>query len=117
MRHFTNGQMQYDKDGAWAKLGTVDQAVLERVLEMEYFDRSLPKTTGRELFGDGMAADLIKNMLAEGRSKEDCVATLTAITAESIIRAYREYVPQKTGSDLPDVDEVVSCRSKAQRHC
>ena len=111
MRHFTDGQQQYDKDGEWGLRGTVDQAVVDRILGMEYFTRPLPKTTGRELFGDKFAADLIAEMQANGRSKEDCVATLTRITAQSILVAYKQHIPPHPQyPDQPELDEVASLR-------
>ena len=40
----------YDKDGAWAKTGKVDYALLDEMLADEYFKQGHPKSTGREYF-------------------------------------------------------------------
>jgi 1,6-anhydro-N-acetylmuramate kinase len=109
MRYFTAGKMQYDKDGLWAKRGKVNEAMVEEVLSLPYFSAPLPKTTGRELFGDAFAHTLIKKGEEASMSKEDIVATLTRITAKSIVDAFQRYVPQHScHSGLPDVDDLVS---------
>jgi 1,6-anhydro-N-acetylmuramate kinase len=48
---------------------------------------------GRELFGDDTAQRMIKQMKAKGLTNEDCVATITRITAASIVDAYKNYGP------------------------
>ena len=86
----TNGRQACDVDGEIAASGAVDPALLEKWMEDPFFERSPPKTTGRELFG----AQFARRILAESRGKtiEDLVATATALTAESIARAYAAFV-------------------------
>lgn len=43
-------QLDFDRDGAWAASGQVDNKLLERLLSCEFFHRPPPKSTGRELF-------------------------------------------------------------------
>lgn len=46
---------------------------------------------------------------AKGLSKEDVIATLTRMTAKSIVDAYKRYCPpSQTDPGLPDLDEIVS---------
>lgn len=92
-RFFSQGALSYDRDGAMAASGHVDHTLLQEVLIHPYFQRRPPRTTGRELFGDAFAATLIKRAQQRGLSPEDCLATLTAITAESIAAAYRTFGP------------------------
>jgi anhydro-N-acetylmuramic acid kinase len=99
-RYFSQGTMRYDHDGIMAQAGQMDRALLDEVLAHPYFHRSPPKTTGRELFGDAFAAALIEQALQRGLSPEDIVATFTAITAESIAAAYRDFGPEH-------IDEVI----------
>jgi anhydro-N-acetylmuramic acid kinase len=100
VRYFSQGAIHYDRDGVMAQAGQVDCVLLEEVLAHPYFHRPPPKTTGRELFGDAFASALIEQALQRGMSPEDIVATFTAITAESIATAYRDFGPER-------IDEVV----------
>jgi len=90
MRLISGGKMDYDKDGAFAKSGKVDRALLEKLLALPYFAQSPPKTTGKEYFG----REFVKRLAAENprMRDEDLIATLTALTAESIARAYERFV-------------------------
>lgn len=90
-RYFTGAV--FDRDGALASTGKVDEALLTEVLAHTYFQQSPPKTTGRELFGDEFAAQLITRSLAQGLGPGDILATLTAMTADSIAAAYRAFGP------------------------
>ncbi len=86
----TNGTQTFDADGAIAARGTVNHELLEHLMSDPYFSKAPPKTTGRELFG----AQYAKRLRAESPqiSIEDLVATATALTAESIARAYRDFI-------------------------
>ena len=86
----TNGKQTYDVDGSLAAAGTVRQELLEYWMADPYFSKQPPKTTGRELFG----AQFARRILAEAPDVpiEDLIATATALTAESIGRAYRDFV-------------------------
>lgn len=96
-RHFSHNARQLDLDGAMAREGQVQAKLLEEVLAHPYFTAPPPKATGRELFGDAFAADVIDRALALRISPEDTMATLTAITAESIARAYHAFGPADLG--------------------
>lgn len=86
----TNGRQTYDVDGALGETGTVREELLERWMYDPYFAKSPPKTTGRELFGVQFA----KRIMEESPDVDihDLIATATALTAESIARAYRDFV-------------------------
>lgn len=83
----------YDANGQIASLGQVDPDWLATLMQHPYYQRSLPKTTGRELFGVMMAQELVRDGRAVGLSDEDIVTTLTTLTAASIRDAYRRFAP------------------------
>jgi anhydro-N-acetylmuramic acid kinase len=86
----TNGRQTYDVDGALAAAGKVREELLERWMSDSYFSMSPPKTTGRELFGTQYARRTLSE--APDAPIEDLIATATALTAESIARAYRDFI-------------------------
>ncbi len=67
-----------DTDGALARAGRVDPAVLARLMAHGYFDLPPPKSLDRNDFDPTPAADL---------GPEDGAATLTAFTAAAVARA------------------------------
>jgi len=81
----------FDRDGAVAMSGKVDENLLACLLSHSYFHQSPPKTTGRELFGDAYADDLIDKARESGTANADLVATLTALTARSIAAGYADF--------------------------
>ena len=92
-RYFTGAA--FDRDGALAGAGRVDEEMLAEVLAHAYFQQPPPKSTGRELFGDDFAAALIARGLERGLDQVDIMATLTALTAESIAAAYHAFGPAR----------------------
>jgi len=90
----TDGRLSCDLDGCLADAGAADEELLASLLEHPYFARPLPKSTGREVFGDHLTDQLWRGGLKRGLSAEDLVATATALTAESIARAYRDFLPE-----------------------
>ncbi len=90
---FTNGRAAYDRDGALARQGMVDEGWLRLLLAHPYYERRPPKTTGRELFGAAEAARLAAEGRARGLDDAGIAATLTALTAASIADAYRRFAP------------------------
>lgn len=86
----SGGKKLYDKNGCLARAGTVHPRLLSELLRHPYFRRRPPKSTGREEFGEAY----IQQFLEKTRqlSAEDQVATATALTVESMARAYRKFV-------------------------
>lgn len=73
----------YDAGGRLAAQGHIDEAVLARLLTHPYYALPYPKTTGREVFTLAACRDALADL-----SGHDALATLTALTAESVARAY-----------------------------
>jgi anhydro-N-acetylmuramic acid kinase len=86
----TNGKQTYDIDGALGESGKVREDLLSTWMSDPYFAKAPPKTTGRELFGAQFARRLVEQ--SHDVPIEDLIATATALTAESIARAYRDFV-------------------------
>ncbi len=82
----------YDRDGQLAAAGTVHDGLLAELLRHAYFDRPLPKSTGREEFGAPFVAALIERGRLLNLSDADMIATATMLTARSIAQSL-EAVP------------------------
>ncbi|MBI3536882.1 MAG: N-acetylmuramic acid 6-phosphate etherase [Chloroflexi bacterium] len=91
-RRATNGAQACDENGALAARGRVNEKLLNELLAHAYFKTPPPKTTGREMFGAALGAEIWAR--ARDLRGEDIIATLTALTADSIARAYRDFLPQ-----------------------
>jgi anhydro-N-acetylmuramic acid kinase len=86
----TNGKQTYDIDGVLGQSGKVHEDLLSTWMSDPYFAKAPPKTTGRELFGAQFARRIVEE--SHDVPIEDLIATATALTAESIARAYRDFV-------------------------
>ncbi|MBI3894252.1 MAG: anhydro-N-acetylmuramic acid kinase [Candidatus Wallbacteria bacterium] len=88
----TLGKKLYDTEGAMASAGTVDHALVERLMEDEFVNRAPPKTAGRENYGREFFRTL-STLSLFGRVKgSDLVATVTCFTARAIAENYRRWV-------------------------
>ncbi len=96
------GEMRFDRNGALARLGDIDEACVRDVGAHPYFSRRPPKTTGWEEFGEAYTSDLVESMLERGRSLKDIVRTLTEITSKTISDAIENFVKPKM-----NVDEII----------
>lgn len=76
-----------DEGGAIALSGTVDEAVLADWLLDPFFNAPPPKTTGPELF----RLDRFRDRIPTHLNDEDVMATLTALTADSIATAVTRF--------------------------
>jgi anhydro-N-acetylmuramic acid kinase len=82
----------FDRNGATARQGHVLQAIVHRMLQQPYFSSAPPKSCGREEFGAAFANRFIAICRAAGATESDTVATATALTAQSVLDAYRRFV-------------------------
>ncbi len=84
----------FDRDGKRAASGNVNLPLLEELLAHPFLAQQPPKSTGREVFGEHWTRKLID--VYHG-PLNDLIATLTALTSESIVREHRDFLP-----GLPD---------------
>ena len=97
----TKGRKKYDRNGAIARKGRIHEGLLKKFLRDRYFSLQPPKTTGRERFGQTYSQRFYETGTAMDLSDADVIATATALTAESIARSYRQFLPK-----MPD--QVIS---------
>ncbi len=90
---------RFDRGGVVAGRGRVVSGVVERVMKQGYFSAPPPKSCGREEFGEGFV-DRFVGMCGRAAAA-DVVATATALTAESILDAYRSYCWPHLGQTAP----------------
>lgn len=94
VEHLTNSAKTYDEDGKWAATGTPCQTLVEQWLEQDYFHLPPPKSTGRELFGVDYLHQCLKDAEPYQLSPADLLATLTELSAASIVHSYQTFLPQ-----------------------
>ena len=92
---------KFDRNGAVARSGRVLPNVLASLLGEPYFSTPPPKSCGREQFGTAYAARLVAICRKARATDADIVATATALTAESILDAYRRFVWARLGTAAP----------------
>lgn len=91
---FSHGELTFDRDGAWAATGQVCQPLVESWLAQAYFRAEPPKSTGRELFGAAYLQSCLDAADRYQLTPADILATLTDLTASSIVDSYRRFSPQ-----------------------
>ena len=102
IRLISGGKKRFDPAGKMAAQGTVNKRLLNEMLRHPFLRRRPPKSTGREEFGDFFANRIYQQATQKGLSDFCLIATLTAFTANSIARAYHQFLPT-----MPD--EVILC--------
>lgn len=104
----TDGKQTYDKGGKLAAAGALNTKLFRTLQAHPYFDRTPPKTTGREDFGASFAQKIftaaLRNTRGAARQTEihDLIHTATYLTAWSIVDAYLRFLPE-----IPD--ELILC--------
>ncbi|MFL9451256.1 MULTISPECIES: anhydro-N-acetylmuramic acid kinase [Nostocales] len=94
VEHLSSGTKTYDENGAWAASGNPCHPLVEQWLTQDYFHLPPPKSTGRELFGVSYLQNCLQDAEAYQLSPADILATLTELTAASIVHSYRSFLPQ-----------------------
>jgi anhydro-N-acetylmuramic acid kinase len=94
VEHLSAGKKTYDEDGNWAASGTPSHPLVEQWLNQNYFHLPPPKSTGRELFGVTYLHQCLKDAQAYQLNAVDILATLTELTAASIVHSYHSFLPE-----------------------
>ncbi|WP_109484874.1 anhydro-N-acetylmuramic acid kinase [Occallatibacter savannae] len=82
----------YDRNGAIAAKGLALETVIEEFLRNPYFKRKPPRSAGREEFGREYAAAFQTACRRESQKPQDAIASATALTVESIVRSFKQFV-------------------------
>ncbi|EGC33640.1 hypothetical protein DICPUDRAFT_88670 [Dictyostelium purpureum] len=81
----------FDQDGQWAKSGTINVKLLDAMLNStDYFIKSPPKSTGRELFNIGWLNKILLQDAFKEIKSEDVQATLLELTCKSIVEEIKK---------------------------
>jgi anhydro-N-acetylmuramic acid kinase len=92
VRVVSEGRESMDRDGARARRGRADAALLARLLDDEFLRRAPPKSTGRERYGWAEGEALAAEWARAGRAADDLVATRVAFNAQAVARACRDFL-------------------------
>ena len=99
-------EREFDRDGAVARTGRVLPSVVQEILREGYFSALPPKSCGREQFGDAFVSRFVAMCRRAGgkdNRDEDVVASATALTAASVVDAYRRFVRAHLAAAAPDL--------------
>ncbi|WP_017573939.1 anhydro-N-acetylmuramic acid kinase, partial [Nocardiopsis halotolerans] len=110
-RRVTGGRADFDADGALARSGTPDPALLEHLLAEPYYRLEPPRTTGVELFGPGYLDAALRHTGTP--SDADLLATLvelTAVTVADALRPVTEVFASGGGTRNPVLMERLAAR-------
>ncbi|MBL7135736.1 MAG: anhydro-N-acetylmuramic acid kinase [Candidatus Marinimicrobia bacterium] len=91
----TDGEMTFDKDGKLAEKGKIREDILNNLMKHPYIKSPIPKSTGREVFGDHFVEEMIKSYHLNKENLCDFVATLTRFTVEAIYSNYEQFFAEK----------------------
>jgi len=80
----------YDEGGKTALSGSINTEMLKFLLSHPYLELKLPKSTGREDFGEAYTMDILNKF--KELKHEDIIATLTMFTAQTINDSYRRFI-------------------------
>ncbi len=85
----------YDKDAAVAKAGILNEPLLSELKEDDFFKKTLPKSTGPELFNLAYLSAAKNKSATENLSIENTMATLNRFSAEGIAEAIETCIQNK----------------------
>ncbi len=92
-------QQPYDKNGAWAASGKINNDLLEILLDDPYFKLAAPKSTGREYFNLAWLEKYLEQW-SRKISAADVQTTLTELTAQSVAAAIHKVLNNKSAQIL-----------------
>jgi anhydro-N-acetylmuramic acid kinase len=92
-----NKNKKYDDQGKWASTGSIIPNLIKEFMKEPFFQKKLPKSTGRDLFN----SDWLENFNLKSEAPEDVQRTLLELTALSIFLSIDKY--------CNEVDEIFIC--------
>lgn len=93
VRVLSEGRERFDRDGGRSRRGRVIGEALGALLDDPYFARLPPKSTGHEGFGEKFLAAARERVASAGGGPDDLLATLAALTIESVALAAERFFP------------------------
>ena len=96
VREITEGTERYDTAGTRAAQGTSYQPLIDEWLRHPFFQLQPPKTTGREMFGNTFAMECLTACRKYGLADNDCIATLTELTVQTITHYIEQFVAEQS---------------------
>lgn len=103
VRMYTEGRETFDRDGQIARSGRIRRDILAHLMEHPYIRAEMPKSTGREVFGQKMLMDIVQRFTLERSDFPDLIMTLTRFTADSIYSNYQQFFANKY-----PIDEIIA---------
>jgi anhydro-N-acetylmuramic acid kinase len=91
----------FDRSGAMAARGTPIASVVMKMMQAKFFSSLPPKSCGREEFGTAFTVGLLAECKQADARGQDVIATVTALTVESILDAYRRFCWPHLGQRAP----------------
>ena len=95
----------FDRGGWLAARGNVLKDVVDHFLDQKFFKKKPPKTAGREEFGREFVSDFMRH--CEPCTKEDVIATATALTARSIANAVHDVLANTPRPSMVAFEEMI----------
>lgn len=92
-RSYPDSLSEYDTNGELAGAGKVNAQLLEKLLAAPYFHKAPPKSTGRDDFNLNWLEQQLGD--PDGFDEADIQATLVELTAASVARAIKEWLPAR----------------------
>ena len=87
--------LRFDADGAWARSGRVQPALLQAMQAEPFFGQPAPRSTGRDLFDAAWLEAALSHAEPDARP-EDIQATLAELTAWAVLDALERHAPGTT---------------------
>jgi anhydro-N-acetylmuramic acid kinase len=87
----TQGTQKFDRGGALAAKGRLNERLLDTLLKSPFYRRKPPKSAGREQYGREFVDELIQT----GIPMLDLIATATALTPASVASGIRRFVKHR----------------------
>ena len=87
--------LPYDEDGKIAKSGELNEALLNYLLNDDYYEQTPPKSTGREKYNHQFVLAIIKYSQSLKLKKADIIKTVTHLTSLVISQAIDKFIKHK----------------------